>query len=119
MRGIVLATDNSAPPPPLYKKFIECAQALADEKGMQHLTNSFSDLKDLEDDDFKPLEVDVFNCTMTMNARKTDSNGNPLLDIDGKPLMEEVTIITKRDAYERACELQQHRIRKKEDKQQK
>lgn len=46
MRGITLATDKPAPPPALYKKFIKCTQALADEKGMQHVANSIRNLKD-------------------------------------------------------------------------
>ena len=105
MSGIVLATDRSTPPASLYKKFIECIQALANEKGMQHVSSIIKNLQDLGNDDFKPVEVEMSNCTVIVSARKMDSNGNPLLDVNGNQIMEEVKIIKNRQAYDRNYEL--------------
>ena len=119
MTGIVLTTNRTTPPSGLYKKFIQCVQVLANEKGMQHVAHCIENLQDLGDDDFKPVETDMSNCVTIIEARKMDSNGNPLQDIGGKYITEEVKIITNRDAYDKNCELQNHKMKKKEEEQHK
>lgn len=82
---------------------------------MLHVAGCIKDLKDKDNDDFKPAEVDISHCVMYMDARKTDAEGNPLLDNDRNPITKQIIVITNRDAYETARELWKHRTRRKED----
>ena len=116
MAGIVLTTNRLTLLSGLYKKFIECVQALANDKDMQHVAHCIEHMQDLSIDDFKPEEINMSDCIIMMNARKMDSNGNPLEDIDGNYITKEVKIIKDRETFDRKCELQKHQMKNKEDK---
>ena len=86
---------------------------------MQYVAYCIENLQDLGFDDFKPMEVDMSTCITIVESTKNNSNGDPLKDINGNFIMEEVKVIKDRKTYNKNCELQKHRMKKEEDEQHK
>ena len=116
LAGIILATDRTVPLLGLVKKFLECLQAYANDKGMEHVAHCIKHMEDLGINDFLSEEVNMSDCTSMMDARKLDSKGALLQDINRNIIMEQVKLITNRELFDSKIKLQKHRTRNKEDK---
>ena len=90
---------------------------ITNDKGMQYVAHCIKNLEGLGNNDFKPAEVDISNYVTIVETRKNDSSGHPIKDVDGNYVIEEVEIITNRQAYNRNRELQRHQIKRNEDEQ--
>ena len=94
MKGIVIATDRPTPMSGLIDKFMKGLQAYANQHDMPHVADCIKNMEDLTIDDFQPESIDFSDCVSKVEVLKLDSNGNKIVDVQGKPVSEWIEIVT-------------------------
>ena len=82
---------------------------------MDHVAHCIEKMVDLSMDDFQPEEIDMSDCIKVVTTRKLGADGNPIKDLQGNKLMEEVKLITSADRFDAKSELQKHQMKIKEE----